>query len=286
MTGFCGKYLLRYRAAVPSERKFSKRDSNIHQGCIPVRREAGRTPPSSPCSSPPRPQQASRDAPSDYYFRTERPEVICAMFCGCRCLQRRAKRLESNLLFPSFTLGNNIQNQEHVLLRCAHQPLHETDQPLLVHGVLINHEPDAALAADGRDHIDPLPVRLHWQHGRTTLRGEAAFYYVAVAYPSLICPIDDGVFRFRTLQNSGIFLVFPPLDARRLLSPRTLHRALAAHAPALHVIRQRPLVNRFVEFLLDIFPRPSQCPQPAGDSEFFRHSLHNCLPDILLLFRG
>ena len=63
MTGFCGKYLPQYRAAVPSERKFS---------------------------------------------------------------------------------------------RCAHQPLHETDQPLLVHGVLINHETDAALAADGRDHIDPL----------------------------------------------------------------------------------------------------------------------------------
>ena len=25
-----------------------------------------------------------------YYFRTERSEVIFAMFCGCRCLQRRA----------------------------------------------------------------------------------------------------------------------------------------------------------------------------------------------------
>ncbi|WP_300755986.1 recombinase family protein [uncultured Oscillibacter sp.] len=42
-----------------------------------------------------------------YYFRTERSEVICAMFCGCRCLQRRSKRLESNSLFPSFKLGNN-----------------------------------------------------------------------------------------------------------------------------------------------------------------------------------
>ena len=36
------------------------------------------------------------------YFRTERSEVIFAMFCGCRCLQRRAKRLKSNGLFPSF----------------------------------------------------------------------------------------------------------------------------------------------------------------------------------------
>ena len=42
-----------------------------------------------------------------YYFRTERSEVIFAMFCGCRCLQRRAKQLASNVLFPSFKLGNN-----------------------------------------------------------------------------------------------------------------------------------------------------------------------------------
>ena len=41
------------------------------------------------------------------YFRTERSEGIFAMFCGCRCLQRRAKRLASNVLFPSFKLGNN-----------------------------------------------------------------------------------------------------------------------------------------------------------------------------------
>jgi len=44
---------------------------------------------------------------SKYYFRTERSEGIFAMFCGCRCLQRRAKRLASNVLFPSFKLGNN-----------------------------------------------------------------------------------------------------------------------------------------------------------------------------------
>ena len=46
--------------------------------------------------------------PEHYYFRTERSEVIFAMFCGCRCLQRRAKRLASNVLFPSFKLGNNM----------------------------------------------------------------------------------------------------------------------------------------------------------------------------------
>ena len=31
-----------------------------------------------------------------YYFRTERSEVIPSMFCGCRRLLQRAKRLESN----------------------------------------------------------------------------------------------------------------------------------------------------------------------------------------------
>ena len=32
-----------------------------------------------------------------YYFRTERSELIGAMFCGCRRLWRRAKRLKSNV---------------------------------------------------------------------------------------------------------------------------------------------------------------------------------------------
>ena len=56
-------------------------------------------------------KRANRSCPPEkldyYYFRAERPEVICAMFCGCRCLQRRAKRFKSNVLFPSFKLGNN-----------------------------------------------------------------------------------------------------------------------------------------------------------------------------------
>jgi hypothetical protein len=32
-----------------------------------------------------------------YCFRTERAEVIDAVFCGCRRVLRRAKRLESNV---------------------------------------------------------------------------------------------------------------------------------------------------------------------------------------------
>jgi hypothetical protein len=34
--------------------------------------------------------------------------AFIAMFCGCRRLWRRAKRLYSNILFPNFKFGNNI----------------------------------------------------------------------------------------------------------------------------------------------------------------------------------
>ena len=40
------------------------------------------------------------------------------------------------------------------------QTLHEADETLLVHGVPIDHEADLPLTAQGRDHIDPLPLRL------------------------------------------------------------------------------------------------------------------------------
>ena len=50
-----------------------------------------------------------------------------------------------------------IQNREDLLRR-------GTDQPLLVHDILIDHKASLPLAADSRDHIDPLPLRLHWQH--------------------------------------------------------------------------------------------------------------------------
>lgn len=148
-----------------------------------------------------------------------------------------------------------IQNQEHFLLRGTDQTLHEANEPLLVHGVLIDHKTDIALAADRRDHIDSLPLRLYWQYGRPALGRKAALYYLAVAYPCLIRPINDGIFCFRTPCNSRILLLFPPSDAIRILFPRALHRSLAAHAPALHVVRQRPFVDGFVELFLDVLPR-------------------------------
>ena len=69
---------------------------------------------------------------------------------------------------------------------------------LLVNGVLIDHKTDLALTADRRNHIDPLPLRLHRQHWRTALGRKATFYDLTVAYPSLIGPIDYGILRLRT----------------------------------------------------------------------------------------
>ncbi len=92
-----------------------------------------------------------------------------------------------------------VQDQEHFLLRGTDQTLHEADQPLLVHGVLINHKTNLALAAERRNHIDPPPFRLHRQHRRTALRGKAALYNFTVAYAGLIGPIEDGILCFCTL---------------------------------------------------------------------------------------
>ena len=92
-----------------------------------------------------------------------------------------------------------VQNQEHFPLRTADKTLHEADQSLLVHGVLVDHKTDFPLLADRRDHIDPLSFRFHWQHWRTTLGRKTALYYFTVAYTSLICPIDIGILCFCTL---------------------------------------------------------------------------------------
>ena len=179
-----------------------------------------------------------------------------------------------------------VQNQEHFPLRSADQTLHEADQPLLVHGVRIEHKTNLALAADCRDHIDPLSFGFHRQHRRTAFRRKAALYDFTVAYAGLICPIDVRILCFRTPCNSGIFLTFPPLDTRRILFSGTLRRTLAAHAPALHVVRQCPLIYAFVELFLDVLPCPSQRPQFAGEPEILRPFLLDRLSDIFLFFLG
>ena len=60
-----------------------------------------------------------------------------------------------------------VQDQEYFLFRGADQTFHESDQPLLVHGVLIDHKTNLALTADRRSHIDPLPLRFYRQYRRT-----------------------------------------------------------------------------------------------------------------------
>ena len=60
-----------------------------------------------------------------------------------------------------------VQDQEYFLFRGADQTFHESDQPLLVHGVLIDHKLDFALTVDCGEHIDPLPLRFYRQYRRT-----------------------------------------------------------------------------------------------------------------------
>ena len=152
--------------------------------------------------------------------------------------------------------------------------------------IVQNHKTNLALAADRRDHIDPLSFGFHRQHRRTAFRRKAALYDFTVAYAGLICPIDVRILCFRTPCNSGIFLTFPPLDTRRILFSGALRRTLAAHAPALHVVRQCPLIYGFVELFLDVLSCPSQRPQFAGEPEILRPFLLDRLSDIFLVLRG
>ena len=77
-----------------------------------------------------------------------------------RVVFRRIRRQEKhfNLLLVLFKPGGSkltmmdlqvIQNQEDLLFRRTNQPLHKSNQSLLVHGILIDHKADLALAADG-----------------------------------------------------------------------------------------------------------------------------------------
>jgi len=62
-----------------------------------------------------------------------------------------------------------IQNKEYLLPGRANQTTHKLYEPLLIHGVWIEHKADAALVADSCNHINPHPLCLHRQHGRISL---------------------------------------------------------------------------------------------------------------------
>ena len=181
----------------------------------------------------------------------------------------RRQEEELDLLLVFFQPGRNefsmmnlqiVQNQKYLSLRCGNQAPHKLDQPPLIHVLLVHHKADIALAADCRNHIDPLPLCLYRQNRRMSFRSKAAFHRFTVAHPCLIAPIDHSIFLCCTFQNCGGFLVFPPLDARRVLFPRTLRRTLTAHPPAFHIVRQSPLAHFFMVPLLDVLPRSPQRP--------------------------
>ena len=156
------------------------------------------------------------------------------------------KKKHLNFILTFFQPGRNklammnlqiVQNQEHFPFRAADQTLQEADQPLLIHGVLINHKTDFPLTAKGGDHIDPLSFGFHWQNRRPAFGRKTTLYYFTVAYSSLICPIDIGLLCFRTLCNFRVVFTYPLLNAFRVLFSGALRRTLAAHPPAFHIVR-------------------------------------------------
>ena len=73
--------------------------------------------------------------------------------------------------------------------------------PLFLHFLRLSHPVPVfsfILSGYSGEHIDPLPLRFHWQHGRTAFQGKTALYDFTAAYARLIRPIDDGILCFCT----------------------------------------------------------------------------------------
>lgn len=129
-----------------------------------------------------------------------------------------------------------IQDQKYFFLRCTDQAAHKSNQTLLVHGFLIQHKTYIPLTGQSGDHIEPLLPGLYRQHRRMPLGSKTAFVVFTIADPGFIAPVDDSVLFLGALSYGGIFLLFPPLDAGKILFPGALHRTLAAQAPAPHIV--------------------------------------------------
>ena len=54
--------------------------------------------------------------------------------------------------------------------------LHKLNQLLLVHGILVNHEPQVSLLADGRYHVYPLTLCFYRQNRRLALGSKSPLY--------------------------------------------------------------------------------------------------------------
>ena len=188
-------------------------------------------------------------------------------------------------LFPMMDF-QIVQDQKNFVLRCTNQAAHKSDQPLLVHGFLIQHKAYLSLTGQSGDHIEPFLLGFYRQHRRMPLGREAAFVVFTIADAGLIPPVNDCVFFLRTLGYGRIFLFFPSLDAKRILFSGTFYRALAAHALAPHVVggtSVRHLLSvPFPDKFTDFFQRP----QAAGKSKFLGRFLDDALPYFGLLVRG
>ncbi len=72
-----------------------------------------------------------------------------------------------------------------------------------------------------------LSFRLHQHNWRLPFGCKTALTARAVVDPSLVSPVNPGIFRHRSLGGGGIFLLLPPLYTGRILFPGALDRTLA-----------------------------------------------------------
>ena len=161
----------------------------------------------------------------------------------------------------------------------------ERNQTLLIHRVLIQHISHLSLTGEGRNHIDSFFFRIHQQNGRLSLWRKAALIVFTIADSSLISPIYDSVFLLRPLGYSRVFFPFPPLDTRRILLPGTLYRALAAQAPAPHIIRCTPIRHLFSVCFPHIRTNLLQRPQIPWQPKLLRLPIYDCLPYFCFFLR-
>ena len=150
-----------------------------------------------------------------------------------------------------------VQDQEYFFIRICSQPSHELDQFLLIHGIFIDHIAQIPPKADRRDHIHPFPLRFHRKNRRFSTLCKTPFHCFTAVYSRLIRPVDFCIFFRCRLPDGWIFLLFPPLDALRILLPRTFGRTLARQAPASHIVRCTSL-----RYLLPV-SFPHQSPHPV-----------------------
>ena len=129
----------------------------------------------------------------------------------------------SELLLPNKNIGNMIMLKESGdLIRGIFQSPHKANFPL---------------HAQCGEHIQPLSFRLHRQNRGLLFGGELALAVRAVVDPSLVSPVDPGIFCPGSLSDGWIFLLPPPSDSGRILLPGTLDRTLTGQSLAPHIIR-------------------------------------------------